>query len=161
MNSPETPSPKKKSVGGLGRSRYGRIACDLSWPKLLHIENDDASHIEGRRDARETDQIHIIISDNTTGIYLMFIENVFPPMTTAGGRGKRARPIETTRYWNVVTHTCISTNVSNFVAARHSGGYEYIPGRVAILDAPCPVLVYIHTVGYDVNLGSLLRRDRR
>jgi hypothetical protein len=32
---PETPSPKKKRVGGSGRSRYGKMAQDLSCPKPL------------------------------------------------------------------------------------------------------------------------------
>jgi hypothetical protein len=32
---PDTPSPKKKSIGGLFSLRYGRIACDLSCPNPL------------------------------------------------------------------------------------------------------------------------------
>ena len=36
VDSPETPSPKKKMSGGLGRSRYGRIAWLLSWPNPLN-----------------------------------------------------------------------------------------------------------------------------
>ena len=36
VDSPETPSPKKKMSGGSGRSRYGRIAWLLSWPNPLN-----------------------------------------------------------------------------------------------------------------------------
>jgi len=32
---PDTPSPKKNRVGGLGSSLYGKIALDLSWPNPL------------------------------------------------------------------------------------------------------------------------------
>jgi len=35
IDKPDTPSPKKKRVGGSLKSRYGRIACDLSCPNPL------------------------------------------------------------------------------------------------------------------------------
>jgi len=39
--------------------------------------------------------------------------------------------------------------------------YSNIPGRMPILDAPRPIRTYIHIIGYNINLGSFLGRNRR